>query len=115
MSNLLLCSSGTITTIWSVNSNITSERQFPESTSCFQVIDWNQNSNYVCLFISLDNYLFLCSDKGQMVLQSVKKDTCITAENQVGDDQPGIILVNLYNSTYYMWYYSNRKSFCNYW
>ena len=88
MNNLLLCSSGEVTTIWSVSSTITPERQLPIAINKSRCVDWNQNSNYNIRDFLIDNYIFLCSDNGSMYLQSVTKDTCITSSNRVGEESP---------------------------
>ena len=50
--------------------------------------------------MKIDNYIFLCSSNGDMHLQNIKKETLISAKNQVSEDAPSTILsVGLYSST----------------
>lgn len=92
MSTTLLCSSGEKTNIWSIQSSIVHYRQIPVSTKSSRSIDWNQNSNACITIFHLDNYILLCSDDGSMALQSVTKDTCISAVNRMDENAPGISL-----------------------
>ena len=57
-------------------------------------------SLYRELVMKIDNYIFLCSSNGDMHLQNIKKETLISAKNQVSEDAPSTILfVGFYSST----------------
>lgn len=66
--------------------------------------------------MKLDNYIFLCSSNGDMYLQNIKKETLISAKNQVSEDAPStIVSVEFYSSTDCQWNDFIRKSICDYW
>ncbi|CBK19759.2 uncharacterized protein [Blastocystis hominis] len=87
MESVLLCSSGFSTSIWSVDEELKLFREISIASGSCRALDWNQNNNYI----------FLCSSNGDMFLQNIKKETLISAKNQVSEDAPipivsGIIL-----------------------
>ena len=117
MDNILLCSSGKSTTIWSINSDIIPTRQIPIAINSSKSIDWNHTSMDKICILSLDYYVFLCSDNGTMYLQNIAKDTCITFQNVVDDEDPSILVLTIFyfcSSSDFVWNYSYRKSLCHY-
>ena len=117
MDNILLCSSGNATTIWSINSDITPIRQIPIAINNSKSIDWNHTSMDKICILSLDYYVFLCSDNGTMHLQNITKDTCITFQNVVDEEDPSIFVFAMfcfYCSSNFVWNYSHWKSLCHY-
>ena len=66
--------------------------------------------------MKIDNYIFLCSSNGDMFLQNIKKETLISAKNQVSEDAPSTLFYEgFYYSTDCEWNNLIRESLCDNW
>ncbi|KAK8828447.1 hypothetical protein AV274_5393 [Blastocystis sp. ATCC 50177/Nand II] len=78
MSQLMLCTAGKSTTIWLADTAFHALRTLPIPESTATVINWNHNNNYI----------LLCSDRGEIYLQSTKKETVMSTVNRIGEETP---------------------------
>ena len=103
MNQIMLCTAGESTTIWLVDTAFHSLRTLPIPENPSTAINWNHNSIPCWWCLKADNYILLCSDRGEIYLQSAKKETVMSTVNQIGSEAPRKFLLLLLNVEKVTW------------